>query len=136
MTESARFKSRAETRRAAERKGRLAEWLVQAAYGLRGFTLVEKRFRLPGRTGIGEIDLALLRGRLLVLVEVKARADADAAISAVTPTNRRRIIAAGRALMAARPQLADCAVRYDIAAVSGLSIKIVRDAWRDDMEGM
>ncbi len=113
-------------RRKAERRGRLAEFLVGALYRLQGYQILEARFRAPG----GEIDLIARRGRLIAFVEVKLRDRSDAAISAVTPKNRRRLEQAARSFMAMRPYFVEFAVRYDIAAVSGFRVMLVKDAWR------
>lgn len=116
-----------EKRQAAERAGRLAEWLAALAYVVRGYEIVARRFKAPA----GEIDLIARRGHTLVLVEVKKRADADDAVFAVGSRNRRRLEQAGRLFLARRPAFAAFAVRYDIAAVTGFSVRIVKDAWRD-----
>lgn len=113
-------------RRRAEKRGRLAEHLAAAAYFLRGYQILERRFRAPG----GEIDLIARKGRLLAFVEVKLRASADDAVLAVTPASRRRFEAAAASFLARRPQLAGFMVRYDIAAVTGWSVRLLRDAWR------
>lgn len=115
------------SRMAAERAGRRAEWLAGLWLAAKGFHVLERRFKAAG----GEIDLAARRGRLLVLVEVKARASVDAALIAVTNRARRRIEAAGRALIARRPHLAECALRYDIIAVAGWRVRHFADAWRE-----
>lgn len=117
----------ADARRAAERAGRRAEQLAALHLRLCGFTILARRFKCPA----GEIDIVARRGRLLVLAEVKARADADAALIAVTAKARRRIEAAGRAFLSRHPRLADCGLRYDIIAVSGLSVRRFADAWRE-----
>ncbi|MCB2096563.1 MAG: YraN family protein [Parvularculaceae bacterium] len=116
----------ADKRRAAERRGRFAEFLVGLVYRLHGYQILETRFRAPG----GEIDLIARRGRLLAFVEVKLRRDADAAVFAVTPKNRRRLEQAGRSFLVMRPHFGDFAVRYDIAAATGFRVKLVKDAWR------
>jgi putative endonuclease len=113
-------------RRRAERRGRLAEHLAAAAYFLRGYQIVARRFRAPG----GEIDLIARKGRLLAFIEVKMRANADDAVNAVTPASRSRFEAAAASFLARRPQLAGFMVRYDIAAVTGWSVRLLRDAWR------
>lgn len=113
-------------RRKAERRGRLAELLVGAHYRLRGYQILARRFRSPG----GEIDLIARRGRLIAFVEVKLRRDADAAILSVTPKSRRRLEQAANSFMAMRPHFDAFAVRYDIAAVSGFRVRLVKDAWR------
>lgn len=113
-------------RRRAESRGRRAEQMAAAAYLLRGYQVLGMRFRTRG----GEVDLVVRKGRLVAFVEVKMRADAGEAILAVTPANRRRVECAAAVFLARRPQLADFSVRYDIAAVSGLSVSLLRDAWR------
>ncbi|MEQ1931787.1 MAG: YraN family protein [Parvularculaceae bacterium] len=121
---------RAEGRRdraEAERQGRRAERLAAFYLQLKGYRLLARRFKAAG----GEIDLAARRGDVLVFAEVKARADLDAGVLAVTPSSRRRVEAAGRAFIASRPHLAPLGVRYDIMAVSGVRIRHLRDAWRE-----
>jgi len=113
-------------RRRAERSGRRAEFLASAAYILRGYQIIDRRFRAPQ----GEIDLIVRRGRLIAFVEVKLRADVDAAILAVTPAGRRRLERAAGNFLSLRPQFVEFAVRYDIAAVAGWRVFILADAWR------
>lgn len=114
-------------RQAAERLGRRAEWLAGLWLAAKGFHILDRRFRAGG----GEIDLAAKRGQLLVLVEVKARSSLDEALLAVTGRSRRRIEAAGRAFIARRPHLVECALRYDIIAVAGWRVRHFADAWRE-----
>jgi putative endonuclease len=113
-------------RRAAERKGRVAEGLAALAYLIRGYEILDRRFRASG----GEADLIVRRGRLIAFVEVKSRKDDEAAILAVTPKNRRRLEQAAARYLALRPYFGEFAVRYDIAAVAGFRVTVVRDAWR------
>lgn len=113
-------------RRRAERAGRRAEALVRLSYFFRGYQILEKRFRAAG----GEIDLIAQRGRLIAFVEVKLRRNEDAAVLAVTPAGRRRLERAAASFLSLRPQFGEFAVRYDIAAVSGWRIRLIRDAWR------
>lgn len=113
-------------RKRAERSGRRAEMLASAAYIMRGYQILERRFRAPQ----GEIDLIARRGRLIAFIEVKLRQDADAAILAVTPSSRRRLERAAGGFLALRPHFGEFAVRYDIAAVAGWRVKLIRDAWR------
>jgi len=103
-----------ERRRAAFRLGLGAEaraaWLLR----LKGYRVLDRRFRCPA----GEIDLVVRRGRLVAFVEVKARADLAAAAEAVTPRSRRRIVRAAETWMARRPQLASCDMRFDVVLVT------------------
>jgi len=113
-------------RRRAERSGRGAEQLAALLLRFKGFSVLARRFKAP----VGEIDLVVRRGRLLVFVEVKARQSLDAATDAVSATTRRRIQAAADAFLARRPHLAQSDMRYDIIAVAGWRMRHIPDAWR------
>ena len=113
-------------RRRAEKSGRGAERLAAIILMLKGFSILARRFKAP----TGEIDLIVRRGRLLVFVEVKARASLDAATDAVSATARRRIEAAAGAFLARHPDLAQMDMRYDIFAVAGWRTRHIPDAWR------
>src|SRR5579875_2799832 len=76
-------------RRLAFRLGLSAESRAAAVLIAKGFRIVARRWKSP----VGEIDIVARRRDLLVFVEVKARAALDAAAEAVTPRQRRRIIA-------------------------------------------
>ena len=101
---------RPDSRAAAERRGRRAEawaaWLLRA----KGYRILSRRYRTPA----GEIDLIARRGRQIVFVEVKQRADAAAAIAAVTPQGRRRIARAAAVWVSHHPAAAACARRFDV----------------------
>lgn len=113
-------------RRAAERRGHLAESLAVLAYLIRGYQILDRRFRASG----GEVDLVVRRGRVVAFVEVKSRKAEATAILAVTPRNRRRLEQAAARYLALRPQFGEFGVRYDIVAVTGLRVTLVQDAWR------
>jgi putative endonuclease len=113
-------------RRRAERSGRRSEWLAAVLLALKGYRILERRYRCSS----GEIDLVARRGDLLVFAEVKRRATLDSAAGAVTANSRRRIERAADMFLAQRPHLADCSMRYDIVAVAGWRVRHVRGAWR------
>jgi putative endonuclease len=115
------------SRRTAERGGRRAETLAAMLMRLKGFSIIAARHRTP----LGELDLVAKRGKLIAFVEVKARASRDAAVEAVTYGARQRIRGAAGLFLSRRPDLADCAIRYDIVAVSGWRLEHLPDAWRD-----
>lgn len=114
-------------RRRAEKSGRRSEWLAALWLQMKGFSILARREKTPG----GEIDIVARRGKLIAFVEVKARADADAAILAVTAKAQRRICTAARMFLSRRRDLADCQIRYDIIAVAGWRIRHIANAWRD-----
>ncbi|MCP5366650.1 MAG: YraN family protein [Hyphomicrobiales bacterium] len=123
-----------ESRRRAWRYGRWAETLCVLRLRLAGYAIVARRFRRP----VGEIDIAARRGRVLAVVEVKARQDPQAAAESLGPRQRRRIRRAALALVAARPALAGLDLRFDVMVVAagplGLALwpRHIRDAWRED----
>lgn len=92
--------------------GRWCEWAAAAWLMVRGWQILG--FRL--RTAAGEIDLLARRGRVLAVVEVKRRASIAAALEALGPRQRRRLLAAAQALAARRPALAGLDVRLDLFA--------------------
>ena len=102
-----------EERRRAETLGLAAETRAAWALRLTGHRILARRFRCSA----GEIDLVARRFRTLVFVEVKARDTLEAAIAAVTPRTRARILAAADAFVARHPAHADCDRRFDIVAV-------------------
>ena len=116
-------------RRRAEALGLLAEGRVAWMLRLSFHRILARRFRCPA----GEIDLIARRGRTVVFVEVKARATIEAAIEAVTPRARGRILMAADVFIARHPNLADHDRRFDIVAViPGRWPAHVRDAFRGD----
>lgn len=88
---------------------RAALWLMAKGYQILGFRL---------RTRQGEIDLLARRGRVLAVVEVKRRATQEAALLALGPAQRARLVAAGQALARGRPSLAGLDVRLDMVALA------------------
>jgi len=90
-------------------ESRAAAWLVA-----KGYRIAARRFKSP----VGEIDIVARRRRSLVFVEVKAREALDDAAEAVTPRQRRRIIAAAEAWLAAHPDDVTCDIRFDVILVA------------------
>ena len=97
------------TRRQAERYGRLAEAACAWHLRLRGYRLLARRLRTPA----GEIDILARRGRVVAVVEVKARGDLTQAAEALGPRQRQRLARAA-AFLAARPDCAGCDLRFDL----------------------
>ncbi len=114
---------------AARLAGRRAEvvaaiWLMAKGYRILGFRL---------KTRQAEIDLLALRGKTLVVVEVKRRTSLLAALETVTYDQRSRLRRAGAAVAASRPALAGAAVRLDLIALApGKLPRHIPDAWKGD----
>ena len=96
-------------RRAAYGRGHTAERLAAMFLICKGYTILKRRHAGHG----GEIDLVARRGRTLVLVEVKARADLEQATDAITGVKRQRFGRAARHYLARNPWAATMTVRCD-----------------------
>jgi putative endonuclease len=101
-------------RQVAFRLGLSAETRAAALLLAKGFRIVARRWRSP----VGEIDLIVRRGRLLVFVEVKARHHFDDAAEAVTVRQQRRIAAAAAAWLASHADDRDRDLRFDAVLVA------------------
>jgi putative endonuclease len=118
-----------ERRRRAEARGRMAETLAVLALRLKGYRIMARRLRLAA----GEIDIIAARGRTVVFVEVKARADAAAATEALTPRQQRRLLRAAEQYLGRQPHLAGRDLRFDLMLVAPRRWPVhVVDAWRTD----
>src|SRR5690349_3691057 len=100
-------------RRAAFRRGLSAESRAAILLRLKGYRILARRWQ----SAVGEIDLVAKRGKLLVFVEVKARARLDDAAEAVTQRQRRRIASAAGAWLASHPEHANASIRFDALLV-------------------
>jgi len=91
-----------------------------AAYAARGFRALARNWRCP----IGEIDLVVQRGSLIVVCEVKARSGVGygGPYEAVTATKRRRLRTLAAAFLQTMPAGLDRRsgfdVRFDVASVT------------------
>jgi putative endonuclease len=101
-------------RQVAFRLGLSAETRAAALLLAKGFRIVARRWRSP----VGEIDLIVRRGRLLVFVEVKARHRFDDAAEAVTARQQRRIAAAAAAWLASHADDRERDLRFDAVLVA------------------
>jgi putative endonuclease len=101
-------------RQIAFRLGLSAESRAAAFLVAKGYRIVARRWR----SVLGEVDIVARRRRLLAFVEVKARATLDDAAEAVLPHQRRRIIGAARAWLAAHPDDAARDIRFDVMLVA------------------
>ena len=116
-------------RRAAERRGKTAELLCLWHLRFKGYRILARRYKTPA----GEIDLIARRGDTLAAIEVKARADFDAATEAVTRRQQRRITRAVAHFLGGRPDLATLAARFDVMLVAPRRWpRHLVDAWRDE----
>lgn len=111
-------------RRAAERRGRVAETIAALWLMAKGYRILGQRLRTP----FGEVDLAALRKGVLVIVEVKARATRDLGLYAVTSTAQDRIARAATVL-AGRWRMNALPIRFDVVVVGEGWPKHIPGAW-------
>ena len=125
MTRSLANKATA-SKRAAERRGRRAEWIAAAILIVKGYRLLALRYR----NGAGEIDLIARKSGLIVYAEVKYRARKEAAPFAVTERQKQRIRRAAELFLAHNPGLASLDQRFDVLVVSRSSLpQHIKNAW-------
>jgi|SRR5688500_6954243 putative endonuclease len=89
-----------------------------------GLKLIARNYRCKA----GELDLVMLDGRTLVLIEVRFRSSDHygGAAASITAKKQRRIITAARHLLATRADLRRYPARFDVIAMSSLG--------RDDVQ--
>ncbi len=114
-------------RRARYRRGLWSEFLAGIALNLKGYRVLARRHRTP----VGELDLVACRGRLLAVVEVKARANIEQGLEAIGLRQQRRIARAAEAFCTRFPQYRDHDMRFDvIIVVPWRWPRHIIDAWR------
>ena len=114
-------------RRGAEKRGRTAEFYAVWWLRLKGYAILDKRFKRPS----GEIDIIAKRGRILAFIEVKQRPEISDAQSAVTEKSWQRISRTAELWAAKRPAAQSMDWRFDLIAISpARSPKHFRDYWR------
>lgn len=111
----------------ARRSGRRGEVLAALLLMLKGYRVLGFRLASPQ----AEIDLLAIRGRTLVVAEVKRRTTLEAALEAVRPDQRTRLRRAASAIAAGRPALKGVAIRLDLIALApGRLPRHIPDAWK------
>lgn len=102
-------------RRRREKLGRRAEFLAASYLRLKGYRILEKRYK----TKQGEIDLIAMRKDLLVMVEVKAREDLQAARDSVTFASQQRIKKTAQQYILRKTAYRNKGVRFDALFLIG-----------------
>ena len=111
--------------------GSASEDLALAYLRRNGLRLIMRNYRCRR----GEIDLVMLDGSTLALVEVRYRSrnDFGGAAASVTRRKQRRLILAAKHLRAARSELRRYAARFDVVALDGAvenpAIEWIRNAF-------
>lgn len=116
---------------AAYRHGHFAEAAATALLLAKGFRPLARRYRTP----LGEIDLIVRRGRMIVFVEVKARDRHEDGLASVGRMTEGRIVAASDLWLAKYPAAAGFDLRYDMVVVTPWRLPVhLPDAFRPGFE--
>jgi putative endonuclease len=111
-------------------RGRRAEHLAAFWLRLKGYRVLARDYR----AGVGEIDLIARRGRVLALVEVKARGGLAEAGEAIGERQQQRIARAARAFLQRHPGLGTLDLRFDAILIApGRWPRHIRDIWREEL---
>lgn len=106
-------------------RGQWGEDRAAAHYAALGYQILDRNWRCP----IGELDLVVGRGDLIVFSEVKTRRDDSygPAAAAVTPTKQRRI--RRLAIEWLRAHDAHGRLRFDVVAITGADLVLIEHAF-------
>jgi putative endonuclease len=107
--------------------GTLAENSAAAFLEAQGFQIVARNFLRR----VGELDVVAREGDLLVIVEVRTRADDrfGGAAASVTPAKQRRIALTAALFLDQHPELRRCRVRFDVIVIRDGRIEWLRHAF-------
>jgi putative endonuclease len=106
--------------------GKAGEDLAAAELERLGYAILARRYR----TRYGEIDIVARERETLVFVEVKARAGGElgTAAEAITPQKMRKVVLMATDYLA-RHANADVECRFDVVAIDGEVLTLIRDAF-------
>jgi len=104
-------------KQAYEKAGRRAENLACLYLRLKGYQILERRFKVRQ----GEVDIIVRKGKIIAMVEVKQRSSEDAAQDSVSYENQTRLMDAAEIYINQSCELQDIdfELRYDFLYVIG-----------------
>jgi putative endonuclease len=107
--------------------GALAENSAAAFLESQGFQIIARNFLRR----VGELDVVARAGDLLVIAEVRTRADDrfGGAAASIGPAKQRRIIATAALFLDQHPQLRNCRARFDVIVVRDGRIEWLQHAF-------
>ncbi|MBL4726767.1 MAG: YraN family protein, partial [Rhizobiaceae bacterium] len=108
------------------RKGFWAEFLAAWFLRFKGYRILHMRYK----TGSGEIDIIARKRKLVAFVEVKARANVQSAVDAVSYSSQRRISNAADIWLSKQVDANELSLRFDIIAVAPRKMPVhLKDAF-------
>jgi putative endonuclease len=107
--------------------GTLAENSAAAFLEAQGFVIVARNFQRR----VGELDVIARDGSLLLIVEVRTRADDrfGGAAASISHAKQRRIALTAGLFLDQHPELRRCQVRFDVIVVRNGAVEWLRHAF-------
>jgi putative endonuclease len=107
--------------------GEGGETRAAALLAREGYTIVERNYRCT----VGELDIVARDGDVLAFVEVRSRADDSHGHAAemVTRDKQHQVARVAECYLLDR-EPADTRMRFDVVAITGDTIELIKDAWR------
>ena len=120
-------------RQRAHRYGMAAEKIAALWLRAKGYRILKERYRNHG----GEIDILARKGKVVAVVEVKARQSRQECTYSITPAKQVRLSRAAQGLMSSAPAVAGledlhtCSIRFDVVWITPRQWPLhIKDAWR------
>lgn len=116
-----------EERRLARQRGNAGESLARDFLQDNGLELLDAGWHCR----LGELDLVMRDGEVLVFVEVRSRCEGSpvSAVDSIDGRKQARIIRAARAWLSRHPAASEWPARFDVVAIDGTRIDWLRDAF-------
>ncbi len=94
-------------------KGLRAEHYAAWYLRFKGYKILARRYK----TRKGEVDIIAKRGKVIAIIEVKARKDLEMAKQAITYRGAKRILAAARYWLYKQGDLSRFKIRFDVVFI-------------------
>ncbi len=108
------------------KKGIMAEKFAKGFLTLKGYKLLDERFKTP----LGEIDLIMCKNNLLVFVEVKLRQTIEKAKESIHARNQQRVYSAAELYLQKHPEYTNFEMRFDALVLAPYSMPLhIENAW-------
>ncbi len=108
------------------KKGLIAEKFAKGYFILKGYKILDERFKTP----LGEIDLIISKKELLVFVEVKLRQSIEKAKESIHARNQQRVYSAAELYLQKHPEYNNFEMRFDALVLAPCSVpQHIENAW-------
>jgi putative endonuclease len=121
-------KNRPSYRQQAEKRGRYAEGLACLMLRIKGYRILEQRYRTP----YGEIDLIVFKNNTLIACEVKYRQTLNEGLWALGIFQRQRILRSLLHFYAGFSSTQNLDIRFDVMVITPWRWKHLKNAWSED----